>query len=383
MKVLHVFFNWGQDTGGPFTVLSNMASRFVMKGIENHIIVVSRNSQRYSNEFIGEIGKEKVSVPLDVCKSYEEKIGFSLEFIRKFKGLASRDSIAMIHGMWRFPRWYAAYSCRKSGVPYIIYTHGMTTKWSIKQKKLAKIPIFYLIEKNNFNHAALILVNNDEEIEILRSLGVNADIRVFKSAISKEDFPNSMINSNKHKNTVEMRQLLYLSRIHKKKGLDVLLKAMTNLVSIYPEISLTIAGPVEDRNYYKEICNYCNRKGLSRYINFIGQVEGDKKRDCFLQSDIFILPSIDEGSPVAVLEAMGYGLPVVITPGCRMPEVEGKMGFVVDQDPEAIAKAISALINDAERAKEMGAFGRGYVLEQFSWDKRIKELSEIINEIRR
>ena len=329
------------------------------------------------------ISSSAVKLPIYVCKCYEEAFRFSSEFKRKFKSYVQKYDIVFIHGLWRFPTSYAAFSCRKLGRPYVIFTHAMLSPWSMAQKKLSKSIYYWLVEKSNLNGAAKLAVMNEDEIGMARKYGIQTEVSFFASGVNREDI---VVSGQKLKEKAQKPskdfKLLFLSRIHRKKGLLFLMKALKDFIGTNLELKLTVAGPVEDSDYYKEIINFIKKNHLQDNVFFIGVISGEEKKNLFQEADVFVLPSADEGgSPLVVLEAMSYALPAVVTPGCKMPDIDNRMGYVVSQNSHEIAGAIRKLVESKELAEKMGMNGQRYVLENFTWEKLIQEIINMAEDV--
>lgn len=381
MKFLNVIPYWGVEYGGPFVNVSNICVNLILKGHESSIITTSKAPGQYTSTFPWKIASQNVNLPFYVCKRLEDSFCFSGEFKRKFIEVAQKIDCVFIHGLWRFPTTFAAFFCRENNIPYCVFTHAMLTPWSLSQRKFLKEIYFKLIEKNNLNKANLIFTYSKEEFLFLKENKIKAEVFHFASALNREEIKASY-KLKQEKNDLylsESKTILYLSRIHPKKGLLLLVEAMKELVKMKINIRLLIAGPIEDLHYFKKVKNIIKKSELENNIIFKGLVEGDEKTRIFLESDIFVLPSEDEASsPLVVLEAMSFGLPIVVTIGCKMPEIDNKMGYVVENEPSRIAEAVLKLVNNKELAKTMGFKGHEYVLDNFSWEKKIYKLIEIV-----
>lgn len=380
MRFLNVIPYWGIEYGGPFVNVLNISANLILKGHESTILTTSRNSERYCQDYPWRIGKQNISLPIYICKRFEDSFCFSSEFLKKLSELARKSDWVLIHGFWRFPTTFTAFFCRKHKIPYCIFTHAMMTPWSLSQRKLMKEIYFRLFEKDNLNKANYIFVYRDDEHDVLKRKNIKAKVFYFTSALNREEVVTLYKKRQEIKNLSlsNFTTILYLSRIHPKKGLLVLIEAINELIKIRTDIRLIVAGPVEDTRYFKKINNFIKKSKLEDYVFFKGIAGGEEKIKLFLESDIFVLPSIDEGSPLVLLEAMGFGLPVVATVGSKMAEIDNKMGYIVEQSSNDIAKSILKLIENKEVAKAMGAEGHSFVLNKFTWDKKIVDLVGIL-----
>ncbi len=164
--------------------------------------------------------------------------------------------------------------------------------------------------------------------------------------------------------------ILFLARLVKEKGIFVAIDACDILVEKHKNLNfrLLVAGDGPDLKCAKE---YALSKGL-KCIEFLGYVKDDSKDNSFLNGDIYILPSFHEGMPCSLLEAMGYGLPVITNGVGGIPDFfeNGQMGFMIDSlDPSDYAEAIERLLNDPKLIEQMGRYNRQYALEHFTATK--------------
>lgn len=380
MKILNVIPYWGTEYGGPVLNVLNISANLILAGHKSTVITTSKTKASFNGDYSYKIGERNIAIPLYICKRFENYFFFSIEFITKFVKLARKQDCVLIHGFWRFPNTFAAIICRFYKIPYCIFTHAMFSPWSLSQKKIGKYIYFNFIEKINLNKASLIFIFEKDELEELRKKNIKTRIAFFNSALNKKDVLESYRKKQERRESVMdgNTTILYLSRIHLKKNLLLLVKAINELVQIEPRVRLLIVGPIEDAFYFKKVESFIREHRLKSYISYKGVAEREEKDKFFFESDIFVLPSEDEAFPLAILEAMSYGLPVIVTPGCKMPEIDQKMGYVVEKNPDAIAKAILRLIKNKKSAKSFGASGYEYVLNNFTWDMKIFELIEIL-----
>jgi poly(glycerol-phosphate) alpha-glucosyltransferase len=174
----------------------------------------------------------------------------------------------------------------------------------------------------------------------------------------------------------------FLGRIHPKKGLPNLIEAWARLQAenkaLADEWALVVAGWSQG-GHEDELKKVLSRRGLGQDVVFLGPAFDDVKRACLQNADAFILPSFSEGLPMSVLEAWSYGLPIVMTGECNLPE-----GFAADAAIEirpqvdSIADGLERLLSlpDAER-RQMGSNGRDFVASKFAWPKIAAQMLEV------
>ena len=164
---------------------------------------------------------------------------------------------------------------------------------------------------------------------------------------------------------------LFMGRLQARKGVDVLIKAFKAIDM--EDSRLLIVGPDEGMLPALQTLAAGDRR-----IIFTGYLEGDTRLGALAASDIFALPATGEGQPMAALEAKAAGLPVVLSPGCHMDEVEGVgAGFVVEATVDSFAKSLSLLLSDQELRRNMGQRARRLVEETYSWDGIAERLEDV------
>jgi glycosyltransferase involved in cell wall biosynthesis len=163
------------------------------------------------------------------------------------------------------------------------------------------------------------------------------------------------------------RTLLYLGRLHPKKGLDQLLRAWARVEPLRPDWRLLVLGPSEE-GYGERLRRLAESLGLRR-ARFGGPVYGDDKLAAYTHADLFVLPSLNENFGLTVAEALASGVPVISSKGAPWSGLEKeRCGWWVDRADEALAAALeSATALPRQALVEMGQRGRGWMLRDFSW----------------
>ncbi len=171
--------------------------------------------------------------------------------------------------------------------------------------------------------------------------------------------------------------LAYVGRIDPIKGLDVLLRAVAIARERVPGLRLELAGPGEA--YRATLERLAAELGIGDSIEFLGFITPEEKVRLLERAHAFCLLSRSEGLPVAALEAMACGTPVLVSPGCHLPEVDGHAGRVVERDPAAVAEAIAGLLADPRRA-EMGEHARAFA-DQFRREVAMPQMIELFSRL--
>ena len=283
-----------------------------------------------------------------------------------------------VHGLWMYPSIACSTWARLERKPYLVTTHGMLDPWALRNSAWKKWVASLLYEGAHLRDAACIHAVSHSEAQSIRAFGLTNPICVIPNGIDL--VPQIMSTPAAGKD--ERKRLLYLGRLHPKKNLLSLLRAWHKL-KIQGELrttewSLTIAGWSQGR-YQEELQQFCAQSGIDESVHFAGPLFGLGKESVYRNVDAFILPSLSEGLPVAVLEAWSYKLPVLITPECNIPEgFDAEAAIRIGAEFEKIAAGISQLIamTDSER-QSMGARGKQLVEKKFSWNEIAREMYSV------
>ncbi len=170
--------------------------------------------------------------------------------------------------------------------------------------------------------------------------------------------------------------VLFLGRLHERKGLHLLIPAFGEVVKQAPDAHLLIVGP--DEGMLAKLTMLVDEHNLAGRVTFTGLLTGNDRLAAFAAADIFTLPAVGEGFSMAVLEAMACGLPVLLTPGCNFPEVVAAgAGLVVERETSALSVALKDLLIDADCRDRMGRAAQDLIHMRFTWPHVIQQLEVV------
>jgi glycosyltransferase involved in cell wall biosynthesis len=174
--------------------------------------------------------------------------------------------------------------------------------------------------------------------------------------------------------------VLFLGRLAERKGVLLLLDSFARLVRDLPEAQLLLAGP--DEGMAGRVTARIRELGLARHVIRPGLVEGTDRLAALAAADLFVLPAFGEGLPMAGLEAMAAGVPVVLTPGCHFAEAEqAGAGLVVPAEVDPLARAMADLLTDPERRARMGRRARDLVHHRYTWSHVATQLDTVYADV--
>jgi len=286
---------------------------------------------------------------------------------RTFDALVSGADLVHVHGLWSQHALAACLSARRHRKPYVVSAHGMLEPWALRHKSLKKALYGALVERRNLRRAACLRALTRQEVADYRSYGVRLPIAVVPNGIDPVPaaWPDAFLAAWP---ALRGRRLaLFLSRVHYKKGLDVLCRAWAAAPRRHGD-HLVIAGP-DSEGTRARLDPLIAQLGIAQEITFTGLLRGELKWSALAAAHVFVLPSYSEGFSVAVLEALGAAVPVIVSEGCNLPEIADRgCGWVVAPETPAVAAALAeALRATASERARRGANGRRLVEQRFAW----------------
>ncbi|HEY0784698.1 MAG TPA: glycosyltransferase [Acidobacteriaceae bacterium] len=283
-----------------------------------------------------------------------------------------------IHGLWAQSEEVAAAMARELERPYIVSAHGMLEPWALEQKKWKKRIYAALTERRNLGGAACLHALTRAEAEDYRRFGVERPIAVIPNGVRVPDAvtPAAFLEAFPH---LWGKQLvLFLGRLHFKKGVLLLVKAWAELQAQFPDAHLVLAGP-DCENTRSSLETHVRELALVDRVTFTGMLAGERKWSALAAAHCFVLPSYSEGLSVSLLEAMGLGVPVILTRQCHLPEVASNgAGWEIDPDVSQLVSALKECLRNGERAnRSIGNQGRAMVERSFHWSSVGRQMSEV------
>lgn len=273
-----------------------------------------------------------------------------------------------IHGLWQRSTAVTSAFARKNRKPYVLSAHGMLEPWALANKRWKKQVYLALVEKANLAAAACLHALTQAEVNDYRRLGLRNPVAVIPNGVHIPEQQSSQPFFAQFPGLAGKRLILFLGRIHFKKGLDILCQAWTQLATRWPDAHLILAGPDFENTQASVELMVCKAK-LADRVTFTGMLAGKLKWSALAAAEFFVLPSYSEGLSVSVLEAMGMGKPVLITENCNLPEVGGYgCGAIIRATAGELEAAMEAMLRQSRSARlEMGARGERLVQTRYSW----------------
>ena len=292
-----------------------------------------------------------------------------------------------VHGLWRYPQWVATRLAQRFSIPYIVSPHGMCEPFEMARKGWKKKMYFNLIEKHTLRGAAAIHAITNAEKDDCEQLQTCSQVRVIPNGV--DIYPpllNHLVECYLPRELAVLPSqnpvLLFMGRLHPKKGLDLLIPAFAQVLQRHPEAWLVLAGP-DPVGYRQTLIKLAQSFQVQDRVLFPGMVTGLYKRALLQRADLFALPSYSEGFSVAILEALAAAKPVVITQSCYFNEVlSAGCGRVVDSNVSQLTQALNELLDlDCPTRSILGQRGRELVDQLYTWPSIADRMGDLYHSV--
>jgi glycosyltransferase involved in cell wall biosynthesis len=306
--------------------------------------------------------------------------------MRKAEPVLQGADVVHLHAMWTTSNLQMARVARRSRKPYILSVHGMLDDWCMSQRRLKKKLYLSIAGSRLLLEARFVHCTAEAELqqsakffpaERGRVIPLVFDVSAFRALPGPERAREKFgIPAGIKFDDPTNINLLFLSRIHPKKGCEKLLETARLLCERLAEsgrsLRVYFAG-TGDAEYVAQVKALAETMGLGERVRFLGMVTGVDKVSLFEACDLFVLPTSQENFGFVFFEAMACQTPVVTTRGVDVwPELEASAGArIIDPYPPALADAVAALINDGGLLRRMGEAGREWTFNYLSASRTI------------
>lgn len=376
MLIVHVYDHLHPHSGGPPQVILHLARAQMNRGAHIRLISCDAGDPEVASLIRADLGRE---VELIELKPRGLRPLFSKPKIdRALEGATA----VHLHSIWPTPNLFVALRCLQRRIPYILSVHGHLRREALAIKSLKKHLGLTLGYRSMLRGARAIHALTTSEAQEVRSFGLSAPCEVIPNGVvapahDEVKPPRCTLNEAIPKLS-DSPYLLFLSRIHPPKGALLLAQAFCMLSAEYPSLHLVVAGP--DFGGVTEVVSTVAQAGLADRLHLPGFLSGRVKHAALCHAEAFCLPSHHEGFSVAVLEALAWGAPTVISNACHFPELaENSVGWVHDLNVDHLLMTLREVLGDREAAQARAQAGARWVSEHFQWT-RISERFDLLYE---
>lgn len=281
------------------------------------------------------------------------------------KALRQTDpDLVHAHGLWCGLSRQTARTCQSMEIPWIVSPHGMLAPGALGISRWKKNISYPLLESGHLTGARTLHALNRDELRDIRNFGLKNPVAIIPNGV---EIPSTGSLMREPDSGDAPKKLLFLGRIHPKKGLKGFLQTWKQ--ALPKGWILQITG-IDDGGHRRDLEDWVRQNRLQDAVHFHGPVHGAKKERAYLDADAFVLPSQSEGQPMAVLEAWSYGLPVLMTRACNLPEgFEAGAAAELPGETNTRTEVLKAFLDKSpSEMKAMGESGRALVEHEFTWD---------------
>ena len=287
--------------------------------------------------------------------------------------------IVHVQGLWTYLSLAATKWAAKTRRPYLVTPHGMLDPWAIKHSSWKKQIAFWLFERRHLLSAGCIHAVSGGEALAIRELGLRNPICIIPNGVEIPGMDSDRLQAPWNGEFVAGRKvLLYLGRLHPKKGLQTFLRAWQRARSEKDKWVFVIGG-WDQGGHRSDLEQLVNELAISNSVKFLGPLFDAKRGAAYRHASAFVLPSLSEGQPLTVLEAWSHALPVLMTGECNLGEgFEAGAAIRMEPTVESQVHALRALFSLSDAAlREMGHRGGELVLANFSWSQSASQMSRV------
>lgn len=375
MKILQVISRFNPLLGGTVYVISNLSKHLVQLG---HDVTILTTDTRFDDHFAHEVQKSGVKI-VKLHAFFNVGLFIYSPDIKKWLDGNIKDyDIIHLNAARAYQNNIVATYARRYNVPYVIQTHGSLPR-IMKMRRLKYL--YDLVWGNSLlNNCVFFIALHRREEQQLIGIGIDKEkIEIVPNGFDLPEYiglPSKGEFRKKYSISKNMQVILFLGRINEIKGIDLLVSAFADLILELENALLVIVGP--DDGFMPNIKKQIHDLQIENNVLITGPLYGVEKVEAFIDSDLYVLPSIYETFPISVLEAFSYGVPVIITDRCGLADIiDKKAGYVVGYDKDQLKSAIIRTLRDNDLKRSFVEEGKRLVRNSFNWGVISREVEYI------
>lgn len=385
MRILHVIPSVSPLRGGPSFVIRSITQGLVQRGHDIHVATTDDHGPHGRSGLRG--AHNENGVTYHYFRRDVSTYTISVSFAKWLWNRAPTFDLLHIHALYSFPSDIAAAVALKRSVPYIIRPLGILSHWGMENRRpLLKTLMYRAFLRTLLSNANALHCTSKQELrEAESTTGTTIRGVVIPNPVDIPSLPAATPLGLFRRSLPELGTrpfLLFLSRVDRKKGLELLINALALVRRSIPQLMLVIAGDGE-LSYLSELKVLVESLHLQDHILWTGFLEGERKNAAFIEASAFVLSSHSENFGVAPVEAMALGVPIIITDAVGIHEdvTSHSAGIVVERRVEPLAGAITQLMQDSPLRSRLTANAREMVRDRYSVEAVCDSLDKLYKSV--
>jgi glycosyltransferase involved in cell wall biosynthesis len=358
--------------GGVVRAVLDWCSLLARRG--HHVSLLTYDTTDIPQDWLA----ERPGIPQIVALRRTNRLGrLDAAALRTAQTTIETADVLHLHGMWLPSNLQLAAIAREAETPFIVTTHGMLDDWATAQRFLKKRLFHALIGRQFLQQAAQIHCMAEEEERQASPWLSGAPVTVIPCLVDLEPFRHLPPPATAESLEEKIPTLLFLSRLHVKKGINLLIECVAELRRRGRAVRLLVAGQ-GDAKYEAELRDQTRRLGLDETVRFLGLVTGDAKLSLFQSADLFVLPTSQENFGIALIEAAACGTALLTTRNVDIwRELESAGATIAEQSATDFANAIEELLRDPPALHQRGQAGRQWVFSALDPEQLIARYEQM------
>jgi len=357
MRIVHVVPHVDEEASGTAYVVLRLCEMLATRGHEVELSCLAA-----SNEIPG--------VRIDIHPQWPvlARFAISSSHVRALRHKAARVDIVHNHSLWSMVNVASGWVVPRRRAKLVTSPHGTLSRWALSRRRDLK-RVLWPLQRPALARADLLHATSEDEYEDIRRLGLRAPVAIVPNGI---DVPPVRLRSREE----PARTLLFLSRIHPKKGIDLLLRSWKELEAEHPDWRLVVVGRGEP-GHVREARELAANLAITR-VEFAGPLYGADKSSAYFGADLFVLPTHSENFGMVVAEALAHGCPAIVSRGAPWAGLVSEgCGWWIEQDVAALSAALHhAMSLPSAELSAMGARGRHWMERDYGWESVAARMEE-------
>jgi glycosyltransferase involved in cell wall biosynthesis len=376
VRILHVVPGISPKYGGP-TNIPGLLRGLIRHGVDTTLVTTDNDPDgRLDVPLSVPVMRDGVSHVFHHVWPVASRFGFAPSLVTTLKRTITSYDLVHIHWLYNFACAAAARAAVAADVPFVVQPRASLDPHMRKKNELVKRAYLATAGRPLLTRAAAVVFTAEDE-RVLASYGPRRPEWVIPNGLDLAEYerlpPPGTFRAAFP--ALDGPFLLFLGRLSRQKGLDLLLPAFQRLLRTRPGLRLVLAGPDHER-YQAHVRTLAHELGVADRVLFPGLIRGELKRAAFVDADLFVLPSYAENFGGVIIEALACGLPVVISDQVNIHRELSDAGAatVVTSSIDSVASGIESALADASARSRIATLGPAVVRSKYSWDAIIPTL---------